>query len=98
MKKTRKEMKLKTRHDVNVDYKAVSFDQDPQERRKMQSQTLFAVFQILFRILKHIMQTKSEASPVHGAFGSHPLLDPCLNGIGKFAHLIDLDFMADLMS
>lgn len=32
-----------------------------------------------------------------GAFGSHPLLDPCLNGIGKFAHLIDLDFMADLM-
>lgn len=32
-----------------------------------------------------------------GASGSHPLLAPCLNGIGKFSHLIDLDFMADLM-
>lgn len=28
---------------------------------------------------------------------THPLLAPCLNGIGKFAHLIDLDFMADLI-
>ncbi|XP_057765273.1 nucleolar complex-associated protein 3-like [Salvia miltiorrhiza] len=94
-KKTRKEMMLKTREEVNADYKAVSSDQDPQERRKMQSQTLSAVFQTFFRILKHTVQPKSEA--VRGAFGSHPLLDPCLNGIGKFAHLIDLDFMADLM-
>lgn len=31
-------------------------------------------------------------------FGVHPLLTPCLNGIGKFSHLIDLDFMADLMN
>lgn len=30
--------------------------------------------------------------------GGHPLLVPCLNGIGKFSHLVDLDFMADLMS
>ena len=29
---------------------------------------------------------------------SLPLLAPCLNGIGKFSHLIDLDFMADLMN
>lgn len=26
------------------------------------------------------------------------MLAPCLNGIGKFSHLIDLDFMADLMN
>ncbi|KAG6405162.1 hypothetical protein SASPL_132748 [Salvia splendens] len=95
-KKSRKEMMSKTREEVNADYKAVSSDQDPQERRKMQSQTLSAVFQTFFRVLKHTVQPKSEGS-VNGAFGSHPLLDPCLNGIGKFAHLIDLDFMADLM-
>ncbi|KAH6777143.1 binding protein [Perilla frutescens var. hirtella] len=87
-KKTRKEMLLKTRQEVNADFKAVSSDQDPQERRRMQSQTLSAVFQTFFRILKHTVEPKS---------GTHPLLAPCLNGIGKFAHLIDLDFMADLM-
>ncbi|KAL8461920.1 hypothetical protein ACS0TY_033118 [Phlomoides rotata] len=96
-KKTRKEMMLKTREEVNADFKAASSGQDPQERRRMQTQTLAAVFQIFFRILKHAIQPSSEASPVSGASRSHPLLDPCLNGIGKFSHLIDLDFMADLM-
>lgn len=33
-----------------------------------------------------------------GASGGHPLLAPCLNGIGKFSHLIDLDFMGDLIN
>ncbi|KAH6806494.1 binding protein [Perilla frutescens var. frutescens] len=96
-KRTRKEKMLKTREEVNADYKAAAFDQDPQERRRMQSQTLSAVFQTFFRILKHAIESKSEASSVCGASGSHPLLAPCLNGIGKFSHLIDLDFMADLM-
>lgn len=35
---------------------------------------------------------------VASASRGHPLLAPCLNGIGKFSHLIDLDFMADLMN
>lgn len=33
-----------------------------------------------------------------GGFGANPLLSPCLNGLGKFSHLIDLDFMGDLMN
>lgn len=45
----------------------------------------------------HRLLLRSEASSVPGVSGTHPLLAPCLNGIGKFAHLIDLDFMADLM-
>ncbi|XP_057787237.1 nucleolar complex-associated protein 3-like isoform X4 [Salvia miltiorrhiza] len=57
-KKTRKDMMLKTREEVNADYKVVSSDQDPQERRKMQSQTFSAVFQTFFRILKHTVQPK----------------------------------------
>lgn len=32
-----------------------------------------------------------------GSCEEHPLLAPCLNGLGKFSHLIDLDFMGDLM-
>lgn len=38
--------------------------------------------------------TASTTSPS----GYHPLLAPCLNGLGKFSHLIDLDFMGDLMN
>ncbi|KAL2473247.1 hypothetical protein Fot_48983 [Forsythia ovata] len=97
-KKTRQEMMTKTREEVNADFKAASFSQDLSERRRMQSQTLSAVFQTFFRILKHAMKPTSEASSLLGASGSHPLLVPCLNGVGKFSHLIDLDFMADLMN
>lgn len=28
----------------------------------------------------------------------HPLLAPCLKGLAKFSHLLDLDFMGDLMN
>lgn len=30
--------------------------------------------------------------------GNRPLLVPCLTGLGKFSHLIDMDFMGDLMN
>ncbi|KAL3503741.1 hypothetical protein ACH5RR_038190 [Cinchona calisaya] len=96
-KKIRQEKISKTREEVKADYKAASFAQDVAERRRMQSETLSAVFQIFFRILKHAVQPRSVAS-TGGESGSHPLLVPCLNGIGKFSHLIDLDFMADLMN
>lgn len=43
---------------VNADFKAVSSDQDPQERRRMQSQTLSAVFQTYFRILKCVVNPR----------------------------------------
>lgn len=94
-KRSRQEIISKTREEVKADYKAASFAQDVAERRRMQSETLSAVFQTFFRILKHA--TQSLASSAGESF-SHPLLAPCLNGIGKFSHLIDLDFMADLMN
>lgn len=34
---------------------------------------------------------------VSGGFGDHPLLASCLKGLGKFSHLIDVDFMGDVM-
>lgn len=41
---------------------------------------------------------KVNTSSVSGTFGRHPLLAPCLKGLGKFSHLIDLDFMSDIMT
>ncbi|KAG5550866.1 hypothetical protein RHGRI_009338 [Rhododendron griersonianum] len=88
---------------VDADFKAATFAQDVRERKMMQSETLSAIFQTFFRILKHTMHTitaRSEgiSNSSAGASGGHPLLAPCLNGIGKFSHLIDLDFMGDLIN
>ncbi|KAI3810088.1 hypothetical protein L1987_19696 [Smallanthus sonchifolius] len=97
-KKSKQEMLSKTREEVKADYMAASFAQDLNEKRRIQSDTLSSVFETYFRILKHTMRSGSEANEsITGPFGEHPLLAPCLNGIGKFSHLIDMDFMADLM-
>lgn len=98
-KKSKQEMISKTREEVKAEFMAASFAQDAMEKRRIQSDTLSSVFQTYFRILKHAMRPGSEANGSSaGPFGEHPLLAPCLNGIGKFSHLIDLDFMADLMN
>ncbi|KAJ6808298.1 nucleolar complex protein 3-like protein [Iris pallida] len=101
-KKSRQELLAKTREEVSADFKAVSFAPDKSERRGMQSDTLSAVFETYFRILKRSMdlsisRLKPASISLSGGFGTHPLLAPCLNGLGKFSHLIDLDFMGDLM-
>uniref|UniRef100_A0A803LPD6 Uncharacterized protein n=1 Tax=Chenopodium quinoa TaxID=63459 RepID=A0A803LPD6_CHEQI len=77
---------------VNADFKAASLAQDETERRRMQSQTLSAVFNTYFRVLKHTIQP--DTIRLNRA---HPLLSSCLKGLGMFSHLIDIDFMADLM-
>ncbi|KAL8205655.1 hypothetical protein R6Q57_009206 [Mikania cordata] len=97
-KKCKQEMLSKTREEVKADYMAASFAQDLNEKRRIQSDTLSSVFETYFRILKHTMHPGSEANEsITGPFGKHPLLASCLNGIGKFSHLIDMDYMADLM-
>ncbi|KAL5977037.1 hypothetical protein ACLOJK_021375 [Asimina triloba] len=102
-KKSKQELREKTREEVKADFKAASFVRDPEERRRMQSETLSAVFQTYFRILKHTTEavvTRPKVGTVSesGASVQHPLLTPCLNGLGKFSHLINLDFMGDLMT
>lgn len=101
-KRSKQELVSKTREEVNADYKAASSAQDVAERRRLQSETLSFVFNTYFRVLKHATQLaasrpKQNSTSSGGALGSHPLLSPCLKGVGMFAHLIDLDFMADLM-
>lgn len=101
-KKSKQELLSKTREEVNADFKAASFTQDNTERRRIQSETLSAVFNTYFRVLKHSIQPVDPTSMVNatslgGTFGAHPLLTPCLKGLAMFAHQIDVDFMADLM-
>ncbi|XP_078437025.1 binding protein [Wolffia australiana] len=101
-KKARKqELIEKTREEVNADLQSASFVPSPEERRNIQSQTLAAVFETYFRVLKHTINSSipraNADSSSADSFDSHPLLAPCLKGLGKFSHLIDLDFMADIM-
>ncbi|XP_078177729.1 nucleolar complex-associated protein 3-like [Carex rostrata] len=98
-KKSRQELIAKTREEVYADYRAVSFAPGSKERQRMQSDTLSAVFETYFRILKHAVDSSDPRSDTETSRShAHPLLAPCLDGLGKFSHLIDLDFMADLMS
>ncbi|XP_027345896.1 nucleolar complex protein 3 homolog isoform X2 [Abrus precatorius] len=105
-KKIRQEQISKTREEVEADYKAASFTPDVREKRQMQTETLSAVFETYFRILKHTMQSigaryvsiSSNPGALSAAAESLPLLAPCLKGLAKFSHLIDLDFMGDLMN
>ncbi|KAG2551241.1 hypothetical protein PVAP13_9KG385300 [Panicum virgatum] len=99
-KKTRQELISKAREEVDADLRAVSFTLDPKERKRIQRETLSALFETNFRILKHSMSTsnlRSKANIVSPG-ASHPLLAPCLEGLGKFSHLIDLDFMGELIA
>lgn len=102
-KKNKKELMSKTREEVAADYKAASLAPDVMEKRRMQTETISAVFETYFRILKHTtmftaVSSEANASLIGGASGVHPLLAPCLNGLGKFSHLIDLDYIGDLMN
>ncbi|GMI85129.1 NucleOlar Complex associated 3 [Hibiscus trionum] len=102
-KKSKKEIIAKMKEEVAADYKSVSYTPDVVERKRMQSEALSAVFETYFRILRHTMQSSVASSETNGNItssgsGAHPLLAPCLNGLGKFSHLIDLDYIGDLMN
>uniref|UniRef100_J3MSE6 CCAAT-binding factor domain-containing protein n=1 Tax=Oryza brachyantha TaxID=4533 RepID=J3MSE6_ORYBR len=103
-KKAKQELISKAREEVDAELRAVSFTLDPKERRRIQKETLSSLFETYFRILKHSMHTNSSHYTIRGKVinvssdGSHPLLAPCLEGLGKFSHLIDLDFMGELVA
>ncbi|CAN6284345.1 unnamed protein product [Urochloa humidicola] len=99
-KKTRQELISKAREEVDADLRAVSFTLDPKERKRIQRETLSALFETYFRILKHSISTLNSRSKANivSLGASHPLLAPCLEGLGKFSHLIDLDFMGELIA
>uniref|UniRef100_A0A0D9VG24 Nucleolar complex protein 3 homolog n=1 Tax=Leersia perrieri TaxID=77586 RepID=A0A0D9VG24_9ORYZ len=99
-KKAKQELISKAREEVDAELRAVSFTLDAKERRRIQKETLSALFETYFRILKHTLSTSnSRGNAINvSTDGSHPLLAPCLEGLGKFSHLIDLDFMGELIA
>lgn len=52
----------------------------------------------LINYLLLLPSSDTNANSPTSASGAHPLLAPCLNGLGKFSHLIDLDYIGDLMN
>ncbi|RZB80544.1 hypothetical protein D0Y65_030301 [Glycine soja] len=97
------ESTLLSAYKVEADYKAASLAPDVMEKKHMQAETVSAVFETYFRILKHTMQSinarpEANTGALSAAVGPLPLLAPCLKGLAKFSHLIDLDFMGDPMN
>ena len=81
--RTKKQRKLlKDRKSVENDYKEAEAIVGQEERDKLQSETLKIVFVTYFRILR----TQSTA-----------LMGPVLEGLAKYAHLINQDFFGDLL-
>ncbi|KAG0047182.1 hypothetical protein BGZ83_007730 [Gryganskiella cystojenkinii] len=74
---------LKAKKEVEVEMKEAEAVVDKEEKMRTQTETLKLVFVTYFRILKH-------------APGS-PLLPAVLEGLAKFAHLINVDFFTDLL-
>lgn len=61
----------------------------------MHSDIIF-IFLVLFCV--NVLSSEEKDTSVASSVGSHPLLTSCLNGLGKFSHLIDLDYIGDLMN
>ncbi|CAG8597865.1 20334_t:CDS:10 [Gigaspora margarita] len=73
----------KERKEVEKEMKEAEAVVNKEEREKMHTETLKLVFITYFRILKHA--------------NSSPLLISALEGLVKFAHLINVDFFNDLL-
>ncbi|KAG0220566.1 nucleolar complex-associated protein-domain-containing protein [Mortierella sp. GBAus27b] len=74
---------LKAKKEVEIEMKEAEAVVDKEEKLRAQTETLKLVFVTYFRILKH-------------APGSS-LLPAVLEGLAKFAHLINVDFFTDLV-
>lgn len=65
---------------------------------KWLKKTVFIYFNRLLTSLLMLCSLEADTNLTAGTFGSRPLLAPCLNGLGKLSHLIDLDYIGDLMN
>ncbi|KAG2750079.1 nucleolar complex-associated protein 3 [Suillus brevipes Sb2] len=74
---------LKERKEIEREMRDAEAEVDKEERANTHTETLKLLFVLYFRILKHPRPT--------------PLLPAALQGISKFAHLINIDFFKDLM-
>ncbi|KAJ7097959.1 nucleolar complex-associated protein-domain-containing protein [Mycena belliarum] len=80
-KKTRKA--LKEKKEIDREFREAEAEVDKEERAVTHTETLKLLFVLYFRIIKNPRPT--------------PLLAAALQGISKFAHLVNIDFFKDLL-
>lgn len=106
-KEKKKELARQLRKEVKDDFKEASSAPDVILRKKLQTQTLAAMFETYFGVLKASLEppdekvlaaVSREIDEGFDSLGLRPLLGPSLDGLGKFSYLINVDFMADLLS
>ncbi|KAL2653880.1 hypothetical protein R1flu_022008 [Riccia fluitans] len=100
----KRELAAKLRKEVKSDFKEAEVLPEVQEFRKQQTLTLSAVFETYFRVLKtslvpRVQRELTEEEEKAGVkpLGPRPLLGASLEGLAKYAHLINVDFMGDLL-
>lgn len=105
-KAKKRQLAAKLRDEVVADFRESCGSQDASEHRRLQTQTLTALFETYFRILKTSLKPADGVHNTMGAemrsklaeYGPRPLLRPCLDGLAKFSHLVSVDFMGDLLA
>ncbi|KAL5490482.1 hypothetical protein ACEPAI_5315 [Sanghuangporus weigelae] len=75
--------KLKEVKEIEEEMREANAEVDREERASLQTETLKLLFALYFRILKSDRPT--------------PLLPAALQGISRFAHLVNIDFFKDLL-
>ncbi|KAJ7063270.1 nucleolar complex-associated protein-domain-containing protein [Mycena amicta] len=80
-KKSRKE--LKEKKEIDREFREAGAEVDKEERAVTHTETLKLLFVLYFRIIKNPSPT--------------PLLPTALQGISKYAHLVNIDFFKDLL-
>ncbi|KAG6554448.1 hypothetical protein Mapa_003826 [Marchantia paleacea] len=103
-KAKKRELAAKLRKEVKSDFKESAVLPEVREYRKQQTLTLSSVFETYFRVLKTSLMprvqrelTEDEEKAGVKLLGPRPLLGASLEGLAKYAHLINVDFMGDLL-
>lgn len=71
---------------------------------RLQSKTLEALFEALFRVIKHAAGSEALTAPHAGPLqpdvsaSKFPLLQAALQGLQQYAHLIDVDYFESLLT
>jgi len=74
---------FKEKKEIEKEFREAEAEVDKEERAATHTETLKLLFVLYFRILKNPLPT--------------PLLPGALQGISKYAHLVNIDFFKDLM-
>ena len=80
-------------------------DKATEEKAQLQSQTVEALFEIFFRVLKHCSHHVHSRSCYEHEHSVHryialkcPLLSVCLRGLAKYAHIMSVEYFEDLLA